>query len=402
MIPTRPRAVEARPLARILMGAALLGLLALTIAAGIGMILQVRAPDLALRMAPWNAQAAGRLSQRLLLDRARSRDRAAMLAERALRRDPTIVAAVASTGILAELRGRPQEAQARFEYSGWLSRRHLLTQLWWIERGVAKNDVGLALRHYDIALRAIRQAPDILFPVLGSAIADAEVRRGVVALYRSDPPWGDRFLAWLVTNGVANQAAAQLLLGVRQAGYDVPPENWGKLEQGLIDQRDYGSAWSLYQQRRPTRSDGAGDTFAATTGTETSPFEWTIVDEQGGSAIGRLDGRNALTFATVPTSGGTLARRFQMLPAGRYRLRDRVRNEGGPVSARPYWLLRCADGRELGRVSLGDETASAGVDRRFIVPGDCRAQWLQLQSDAGDGVEGATGAIFTVDLVREG
>src|SRR3546814_17422634 len=61
-------------------------------------------------------------------------------------------------------------------YSQTLSRRDLRTQLMAIELAVARDDIPSALRHYDIALRTKKNAPDLLFPVLTSALTNPTIR----------------------------------------------------------------------------------------------------------------------------------------------------------------------------------------------------------------------------------
>lgn len=384
---------------RILLGLALCALLAVTIAAGLGTVLRGRSPELARRVAPWNAQAAGRLSQQLLLGDQRQQDRALRLAEEALRRDPTVVSAIVTVGAINEVRGRGDVALRAFTYAEWLSRRNLPTELWWIEHGVMRGDVAQALRHYDIALRAIKRAPDILFPVLGAAISEIEVRRELVDRLRRNPAWKERFLQWLISNGVNNRAAASLLIDLQGAGRRPSPELFGQLEHHLMEERDYAAAWSLYTRRHgAVRRDGARDkTFAAAASGGNSPFDWNVVSEQGAAAISRMGDRSVLTFTTVPTSADTLARQFELLPAGRYRLRDAAQIEGPADEGRPYWMLHCVDGRELARAPLGAGERGATM----VVPRDCPAQWLILAVDAGDAVQGVTGTVREITLLQE-
>lgn len=360
------------------------------------MVVRVRAPETALQVAPWNAQAAGRLSQQLLVTEPNNRLRAGRLADQALRRDPTIVMAVVTRGALQEAEKRPDLALRSFTYAEWLSRRNLAVELWWIEYGVARGDVAFALRHYDIALRAIKQAPDILFPILSAAVSQADVRQELVTAFRREPAWKDRFLEWLIGNGVNNRGAAALFREMGKAGRRPDPSLAGRLERGLAEAGDFDTAWEVYRQTHPravrhaTRDDDFGSA-----GMSTSPFDWDVVDEQGAAAISSLGGDHALTFATVPTSGGVLARQLQLLPAGRYRLTSDVSMEGEGSAPRPYWTLRCFDGRELGRVTL------RGGNGILAVPADCPAQWLTFAVDAGDAIEGARGVVRSVSLAAE-
>src|SRR3546814_1290750 len=69
-------------------------------------------------------------------------------------------------------RGDQAKGERLLAYSQKLSRRDLRTQLMAIELAVAQGDISGALRHYDIALRTKKNAPELLFPVLTSALPD--------------------------------------------------------------------------------------------------------------------------------------------------------------------------------------------------------------------------------------
>lgn len=379
---------------------ALLGLLAVTLMASSGVVLRSRSPELALRLAPWDAQTAARLSQQLVIGDAEDRRRAGLLAERSLSRDPTAITAVVTLALLDEMKGHHSEALKRFTYAEWLSRRDLPNELWWIEYGVSKNDIPLALRHYDIALRSTVQAPDILFPVLGPALAQPAVRAELVKVMAGKPAWKVPFLQWLVVNGVEMRGAAELFMQMRQSGQPAGQALEGRLEQVLVQARDYDTAWRVYQSHDPrARQDRSRDeTFASAQVERVSPFDWNVVDEHGGTTISRSSGYEALSFTTTPTVAGVLARQLQLLPRGVYRLTADTEVEGTTSAVRPHWELTCLDGRPLGRVGLDGKLEQGG---RMSVPADCAAQWLQLVSDAGDTQEGVSGTVRRVLLVLE-
>ena len=374
----------------------LLLLLGFTIAAGLGAALQ-NAPGLALRVAPWNARAAGRLSQQILSQDTAQGARAQMFAHSALARDPTVVSAVVATGLLIDLKGNRAAALQRFTYAEWLSRRDIGTQLWWVEHAVAAGDIDRALHHYDTALRSSQAAPDLLFPTLGKAIAQPQVAQKLAVLLRRGAPWQGQFLEWLVTNGVNNRPAVFIMSDMRNAGVPIAPDLFGRLEQGLIDQKDYAAAWNFYQQRHPAaRRDAAQDVgFTASPSGQQSPFDWKLASEEGGASFGMSDGRNVLTFSNVTTNAAILARQFMLLSSGQYRLAADVRIESDSRDNLPYWSLRCIDGRVLGRSPV-----NVGTSAMWTVPSDCSAQWLALQSDASDSSEAVTGIVRGVRLTK--
>ncbi|WP_306996660.1 hypothetical protein [Sphingomonas sp. SORGH_AS_0879] len=376
---------------------ALVILLVITLVTGIANMVRSTAPELALRLAPWNGPAAANAAEQLVFSDPKQSERALGLAQRALRRDPTLVAAVTARGIVEELQGHADASRHDLVYSAWLSRRHLPTQLWWIEYGAAHANIPLALLHYDLALRAIPQAPDILFPILGSAIAQPEVRRKLLPILREAPAWRKPFFHWLATNGVDYPSTALLLSDLRLKGNDLPPALYGQVENGLIAQEDYDAAWNFYRQRHPNaRRDATQDvTFRSASAGYRSPFDWNVLDGQGEAVIGQQGGDFVLSFSTIPTNSTQLARQTMLLPPGHYTLRDDVRFDAAPVKMRPYWIVQCLDGRKLVTIPIGSKIAQP-----FAMPMDCPVQWLILASDASDTPQGSEGVIHSVMVQR--
>lgn len=374
-------------------------LLLVSVAATLANVVRSRSPELALRLAPWNGPAAAQQAQQLLFRDPTQKARVARLSQRALRRDPTLVAAITTRGAIEEAQGRTSESRRDFLYATWLSRRHLPTELWWIEYGAAQGNVGLTLAHYDIALRAIRQAPDILFPILGGAIGQPDIRNHLLPLLRAAPPWRTPFFQWLATNGVDYPSTALLLAALWSNKIDLPQPIYGQVENGLIQQKDYLAAWNLYRTRHPGVGwDMAQDANFKSAGSEyRSPFDWNIVEGHGEAVIGQSNGKFVLSFFTNPATAGQLARQMTVFRAGRYTLHDTATLETGSGGARPYWLVQCVDGRKLGSAPVGQNTAPV-----IEIPSDCPAQWIILASDFSDASEGVEGRIQTIVLQRSG
>jgi hypothetical protein len=269
--------------------------------------------------------------------------------------------------------------------------------LWWIEYGAARGNVGLTLAHYDIALRAIRQAPDILFPILGGAISQPDIRKHLLPLLSAAPPWRTPFFQWLATNGVDYPSTALLLAALWSNTIDVPRSIYGQVENGLIQQKDYLAAWDLYRNRHPgARRDMTQDaSFKSAEWGYRSPFDWNIVEGHGEAVIGQSNGRFVLSFFTNPATAGQLARQMMVLRAGRYTLHDRATVEAGSGRALPYWLVQCVDGRKLGSAPVGQNTTPL-----IEIPSNCPAQWIILASDFSDAVEGVEGSIQSIVLQR--
>jgi hypothetical protein len=360
-------------------------------------------PARAHRLAPGDGEATALLAQQRFGAAATDANRAlaARLGQTALRQDATAVAGAATYGLQAQLRGDTAGARAVFAYALKLSRRDLQTQLWAIEDAVGRGDVVAALRHYDVALRTSRRATDLLYPVLGSAIADPAIRAALVNTLAAAPAWRDGFVGYVSMNGTSPEATAQLFEALRVRGYRVPDEATAAVTTALVRRDALDLAWHYYTRVRGNadRRHSRDPDFKAVL-VEATPFDWVTVNDEGLSAsIQRGETGGVLDFAAPSGVGGVVVRQQQRLLPGGYRLEGRSGGIDQPANARPYWLLQCRGGRELGRVVL---PASGARDGRFagmlVVPRDCPEQMLSLVARPSDAVTGVSGQVFRAQL----
>lgn len=365
-------------------------------------------PERAHAMAPGDGRITALAAQKLAGLEASAADRARSdrLARRALLQEPTAVAAAATLGLNAEIRGDVASARRLFGHAERLSRRDLQTQLWSVEDAVRRGDVAGALRHYDIALRTSRVAPDLLFPVLGSAIADPAIRTALAGTLKGRPLWGPGFIDHVAANGREPRATAGLFLALRRSGVPVSETARAAVIGALLTRDLTDAAWSFYAAGRPDadrrRSRDPGFTADLV---EPSLFDWaTINDGRVTASIQRggdpgAGGGGIVDFAAPASVGGALLQQLQVLPPGDYRIEGRSAGIEQPEGARPYWALSCRDGRELGRVVLPDSAQAKGrFAGRFSVPAGCPAQVLALVARPSDAVGGLSGQIERVLL----
>ena len=330
------------------------------------------------------------------------RHRADELASTALRQDATAVQAVAVLGITAQLRGDTRSARRLFAYAQRLSRRDLTTQLWAIEDAVARGDIPSALRHYDIALRTSRSAPELLFPVLATATEEASVRDALIKTLARKPGWGTAFAEYAAGSGPPH-ATAQLFGGLRRMGVPVPPYGQAAVVSRLLAADDLKTAWSYYASLRKgaDRRFSRDPSFTAALESPTA-FDWTPLSEGGVvTSLQRGSGNDGGAFQfSVPTSiGGPLLQQLKFLPSGTYRLEGRASDIDPATDSLPYWQLNCGYGRELGRIEIRASSEGRSIFRGdYQVPADCPMQLLVLVARPSDAIGGSAGQIDYVRL----
>ncbi len=365
-------------------------------------------------MAPWDGMLAGRYARAAVsiaseqpVPAGVTNPRiaaAASVARSAITREGMSLDAVLTLGTTALARGDNAQARGYLNYAQALSKRNLQVQFWAIEDAVARNDVPRALHEYDIALRTSQNGRDVLFPVLAQAISEPAVRRGAIDLLNRQPYWAPAFVFFLAREGPNPVATAEVFRELRRRGFPVSEGAVAILIDKLIGAGTLEEAWGLYAAAHSTaRRDRSRDPRFAEERLGRSVFDWQFFgDGSNLVSIERGDGGNVLSIVVGAGSGGLLVRQVQLLSPGRYVLRGRGSVPGQSEAVRPYWELRCADGRDLGQVALPATTGSTGFVQNFIVPADCPMQQLSLIARAHDQADTVEGTIDAVQLQPAG
>jgi hypothetical protein len=365
--------------------------------------LRNRAPGQAFALAPWDGRLTAVWARKMAGVDASAvrRAEADRLARRALEQDATAVAASTTLGLNAQIRGDAAIARKLLVYSGKLSRRDLLTHLWAIEDAVARDDIDGALRQYDTALRTSRTAPDILFPVLRSALPDPAIQRALVATLQRKPAWTEAFIYDASRAAPDPRATATLFRRLSQARVPISDEASAFLIGRLIADGSFDDAWAYYADIRPgSKRDGSRDANFQAELDVPSPFDWNARNEGGITTTIQIADRGGAFYFSAPSGvGGVVLSQSQMLPPGEYVLEGRTAEIDQPEVSRPYWSLICRNSGEVGRVTLPNSSVNRGEFRgRLIVPAQCPFQTLALTARSSDAVNGSAGEIRMVRL----
>ena len=348
-------------------------------------------------LSPGDGRIAGALAHQLV-SRADRRILTDSLAHRALVAEPLAVTAITSLGLNAQITGDYETAKRLFTHSNALSRRELGTRMWMIEDAVTRGDIPAALRHYDIALRTAKAAPDLLFPVLSEAIADPAIAKALALTLSAQPPWYESFIGYLGASSSDPALTARFFQYLGEHGLPVPEvPQIGVVNQlaasGLLEQ-----AWSSYSFLRKNidRRRSRDRDFTAQLLTP-AVFDWIPVTNQTGVSASLDSG--SFNFAAASTAGGSVLEQMQLFPAGRYRLEGVSSGIDQPPTTRPYWQLTCRDGREVGRLTLPNSDENGGrFMKLFVVPASCDAQVLRLVIRPSPEIGGVSGAIENVGM----
>lgn len=325
----------------------------------------------------------------------------ARLARQALLADATAVEAITVLGLQAQLRGETEKANRLFSYSTTLSRRELRPRLWAIEEAVSRGDIAGALHHYDTALRTSKEATTMLYPTLNSALAEPRIRTELLKVLATHPAWRDGFLSYAAASGVEAEGALALMVEGQTIGLRLNEQQSVDLVNALLSANKQEAAWGYYRSlRQGARRDRSRDPKFLLATESRAKFDWQIGGDTAlGAALLNEKGSGLLDFAVPPSRGGALITQTQLLPKGDYRLQGRSRGLNQPNHSRPFWLLTCIDGRELGRIIVSNSDQSGGrFAGSFRVPQGCEQQTLTLMARPSDDIMGVTGQIESVQL----
>lgn len=349
-------------------------------------VFRARLPDMALRLAPFDARAQANKAQRALLTR-RDPDtvrEAHALARAALRRDPTAADAAAALGMIFALRNQAEGAERSFAYAQFLTRRDVPTQLWLLERNVQRDDIAGALAHFDIILRTSPPMAATLFPILVNASREPPIAAAINRLLRDKPVWWSDFVSAMLMAQQDPVALYRVTRGLMRSRQGREGEQLEQLLERLTALGAFDLAWRAHADVHPDRrSAGAGlwnGDFARPPGLP--PFDWTFPDDPTTTPERRPRGGDyALYLPAGAPQDVEAARQLLRLEPGRYVLSAEVGGVAGDEALRPQMAVRCAgpDARELVRSSF-PSAPEAGAPLRlgFAVPGDCRYQWISI------------------------
>jgi hypothetical protein len=395
---TSRRSIAVERAGRIALGVGALVLSYFSVTFSIAQLIVKDNPALARALAPYDGTVAASLAASLAGPDASMADRrrADALAREALKRDATSVVALSTLGIDAQVRGDSDAARRYFGNAEHLSRRDVQTQLWGIEDAVGRGKIDEALRHYNIALRVSPRLSDLLFPVLASASAEPEVRRELVRTLATKPLWSNSFVNYVANNGPDPRKTAQLFSDLTRKGVVVPDYARAALINALIVRGHPDRAWAYYATRRGVDRNRSRDPrFAANLETP-SQLDWLPTN---GASLTTSIQNGIFYFAAPPSVGGALLQQVQYLTPGDYALSGHTTDIDQADDSRPYWVLRCQDGKELGRVDMPNSSAANGrFTGRFRVSADCPLQTLALMARPSGAAGGLSGQIDWVQL----
>lgn len=354
-------------------------------------------------LAPWDGKITGKLAEheQELAFVSKSDADPAETAKLALRQDPTSVESLTVLALKAQAAGQLEKVRALFSHSRELSRRELQTHLWAIEEAVSRGDINGALRQYDMALRTSRRAPDMLFPILTSSLAEPSVRASMVKLLAEEPVWNEAFFSFASRRSATPEATAAFFQQIEKAGGKIAITDKAAVVDAMANSGEVDTAWKYYASyNKGAERWRSRDARFSTVLEQPSVFDWQALSTTGVFATLQpaADG-GSVEFSASPGSGGRVLQQRQMLAPGTYRLIAEMSEIDGVAQSKPYWTLICDKTGELGRIEFDNGPDKQRVTGSFTVPSGCDSQTLALVVRPSDEISGVFGRALSASLV---
>lgn len=318
---------------------------------------------------------------------------AADLAREAVARSPFDVRALRVVGLTEAAAGRNTAADDILTLAGNWSLRDDPAHAWLVDYRLKQGDYASAFAHADTLVRRREDIRPQVFRLFTTA-ATLDQQRAlpqIATLLTANPPWRQSYLESLYGDVAGLQVAINLAVLLQNGR---APLTNTELHQLYIQLMEKGQIEAVRVVRarlnRPSVANlvtngGFGDTSAP------EPFQWRLAQDAGVVAeIVPDDVRPADPALRVDYDGysaSRIAEQLMFLSPGRYRLSAESRTEEGEPAKRLALTVTCAPG-DL--VVMSAPAAAPGSEvwtpfsTTFTVPSGCRAQWLRLETRAGD------------------
>ncbi len=304
---------------------------------------------------------------------------------RALERQPILPRAVRVLGFLADQPGNSGRARPLMNLAARLTRRDIHTELWLINDLSAQGKTAATLAHYDIALRTGGLSNAVLFPILSSAMNDAELVGPISDLLAKRPPWINEFLAMVITSAQVPANFADLARTIAARGVPVDKRISAMIVDRYARDGRYDAAWRYFGTLvgPEQRSASVRDPKFIATAAGFEPFNWHVAS---------LGDMNASTGEATPglviegtSVDAAVAWQLLHLAPGNFvaRVLAEVR---GPSGSQVALTLTCATSpeREIGKIALTPGKPAVGrASYSFTLPPGCPFQWLRVAARSG-------------------
>ena len=308
-----------------------------------GQALSDSAPAMAIRFDPHNEIANQRQITRLLaqFDNKTALARAAAMTKDTAQTAPGLAPILRSFALLAEAGHLQGDVPQLMEMASQFSKRDLPTQLWFIEQRAKSGDIDGTLAYYDNAMQANPEVRKLLFPILGRAVADAELIGPIARLLRTNPDWAASFYHSFTADREALANFPALMVALGEDAPTLIPNAARKaaasalMRAGALEKAETVAMFGMDATDLSDFSNGDGRALP--------PFGWELIRSATISAFVAKD--SSLRIEIGRGAGGLAAHRVVRMKGGSLTITGTMTTKGGALDQLPRLNLNCVGQR---------------------------------------------------------
>lgn len=316
----------------------------------------------------------------------------AALAAQSFYHEPNAAEAVAIMALSAP----PNNQRILMQNAYQISRREPTILAWLINDSEKRQNVKDLLQYYDISIRTISSASELILPVMANALSNPDSIGIFSKILSNQPPWSRQFWQLASSNAAAVKNAAVL----RTRLYDIREDqkNYAdtQLIATLVNNYYFENAIQLYSLlkngigtnisgKKPNENTVRNSDFS-----ESSlypPLDWQIFsDADYGASIAD----NSLYISAINDSGGLFARQLINLEAKPYQLDIAILQQAGAEDNLTL-QLSCAEKIDRKPANINLKLTGKKISQRLDNSAAlCRYYWLNINGrsfDVGDGMD---------------
>ncbi|KPF63267.1 hypothetical protein IP79_10275 [Porphyrobacter sp. AAP60] len=305
-----------------------------------------------------------------------------------LEADPFIIAALARYN-----EQQYAESQALLEIARRRNARSREARYLAVDAAIALGDIDAAVRDLEALQQLAPQNRELSSEILVLLAGHPETSKSAMGALQSDKTKG-MVLAELARSGAEPSVLLDAIRVAKAAdALAGDPATIGAIVRPLVQAGNVDAAyqvWSALTANAAARPrllrDGAFEQDLP------PPFGWELPSGRDAYAARQSPG---LAGETYGRRNAPLARQLLTLPAGAYRLVVTASRANDLVQAN----VRCFPAEEIAR--LGIERTGTN-ETSFVVSGNCRAQWLEVNARASDPPRSGAFRIETIMIVESG
>lgn len=383
----------------------------LSAAATLGVILKARAPAEAIEIFPTNGYAFGFLGADYLevgndgqTLRVRDPQLLAQIARAGLEKEITDHRSVTNLALAKEYI-KPTEAQKLYKTALQMTRRSILSHLYFIRKGAEQEDFELTLNHVSYLLRTEPETRQTMVPFLVSLMSYEKSLEPLARLLNAQGPWTDQF--WQTAAQDSNQLTNLVILRnlLPPSSPSIKRRNDEFIAEALANNHKFDAAWDFAQANfgdMPQQADGQLlRNYSFDKRSRYRPFDWKVFSTA--NQVVTLDENNGnLAVSRFRGPGGPIASQLVRTPVPSVRLSADIAiyGDGEWVLAGLDVLLLCASKgaqQVIVSVPLSELAEQRTIDIR--IPAGCSNSLLILNGEAYDSERAADLIVQKISLM---